>query len=100
MINYYLKFLEKQKKIEEENINKQKIQQRIKSKKYYWDNRESILEKNKSKKIYRSEYFKEWYQKNKLNNNKSNNNKSNKLNNSKLYNNKIKEKPNFTITFN
>jgi len=96
MINYYLKFLEKQKKIKEENINKQ----RIRSKQYYWDNREVILEKNRVKKIYRSEYFKEWYQKNKLNNNKSNNNKSNKLNNSKVYNNKIKEKPNFTITFN
>jgi len=98
MINYYLKFLEKQKKIKEENINKQKNKQRIRSKQYYWDNRESILEKNRVKKVYRSEYFKEWYQKNKLNNNKSN--KSNKLNNSKLYNNKIKEKPNFTINFN
>ena len=84
--------MKNKKKIKEENINKQ----RIRSKKYYWNNREAILEKHRVKRVHRSEYFKEWYQKNKLNKLNNNNNNLNNLNN----NNKIKEKPNFTITFN
>jgi len=86
-MGYYQTFLEKQNRIEEEeelkkeknrnlydkykqsrreyNIkNKERINQ--KAKEYYWKNREDILEKNKMKKLYTNNYYKEWYQKNKI----------------------------------
>jgi len=89
-MGYYQTFLEKQNRIEEElkkeknrNLydkykesrreysikNKERINQ--KAKEYYWKNREQILEKNKMKKLYTNEYYKEWYQKNKIQVNKN-----------------------------
>ena len=89
-MGYYQTFLEKQNRIEEE-LKKEKNKKlndkykesrreyciknkdiiNQKAKEYYWKNREQILEKNKIKKLYTNEYYKEWYQKNKIQVNKN-----------------------------
>ena len=82
-MGYYQSFLEKQNRIEEElkKENNKKLNNKYKEKRreyclknkdrinqkakeYYWKNRQHILEKNKMKKLYTNEYYKEWYQKN------------------------------------
>jgi hypothetical protein len=70
---HYLKY--KDKEYYKKNYEKQKEI----SRQYYWKNREAILEKNKMKKLYTNQYYKEWYQlnKNQVNQIRSNNNKPN-----------------------
>ena len=63
MENLYNKMLEKQELIKKDRYEKQKQYAR----EYYWKNREYVLERNRMKKYERSEYFKQWYEKNKKN---------------------------------
>jgi len=51
----------KDKEYYKKNYEKQKERAR----KYYWDNRNYVLERNQIKKFQTQEYYKEWYQKNK-----------------------------------
>jgi hypothetical protein len=80
MENLYNKMLEKQELIKKDRYEKQKQYAR----EYYWKNREYVLERNRMKKYERSEYFKQWYEKNKKNKKIKQQFKP-KINNNKIY---------------
>lgn len=61
-MGYYQTFIDKQKKLEQERIEKNK--QRAKD--WYWRNREYVLQRQKQNNYNNSEYYKDWYQKNKI----------------------------------
>lgn len=88
-MGYYQTFVDKQKRLEQERIEnekkeinkanyekykdrdyfkKSKEKNKIRAREWYWRNREYVLEKNKQKKLYNSEYYKDWYQKNRSSN--------------------------------
>lgn len=82
-MGYYQTFIDKQKRLEQERIENEKKEinkanyQKYKDRDYYkksnqrakdwyWRNREYVLERQKQKNYNNSEYYKDWYQKNKV----------------------------------
>jgi len=89
-MGYYQTFIEKQERIKQEiedakkdeqrkkyreNYNKYKIyenyqfykeRQKEVAKKYYYKNREYVLERQRTRKYQNSQYYKEWYKKNRI----------------------------------
>jgi hypothetical protein len=60
-MNLYKQLLEKEKK---EKENKRLIQNK-RALLYYYKNRENVLQRQRARKLYNDQYYKEWYQKNK-----------------------------------
>jgi len=77
---YYQTWLLKQAEKKNTQYEKKKDYNRKNARAYYWRHREEILEKNKMKRLYTNQYYKEWYQKNKeqLNDIRSKKNKNKK----------------------
>ena len=102
-MGYYQTFLEKQQREKNKNYEKQKQR----SREYYWNNREYVLERQRQRKQLNQEYYKQWYEKNKVELNERRNGKRNKKgikfnynsNNLtyKIYDNTKKEPPCFTL---
>jgi len=70
-------------------LEKQRLERNKKSLEYYYKNRDYILQRQRARKLYNDQYYKEWYEKNKIQLNerrKAQRNGSSKLN--KKYNNK------------
>ena len=65
MENLYQKLLDKQKLKKQENYKRNYEKQKQSSREYYWKNKEYVLERQRTKKFQTSQYYKEWYQKNK-----------------------------------
>ena len=64
MENLYQKLLDKQKLKKQENYKRNYENQKQRSREYYWKNKEYVLERQRTKKFQTSQYYKEWYQKN------------------------------------
>ena len=63
--NYYKQWYEKNKEELKEKRKAYSERQLENATKYYWKNKETILEKNSKKKIETSIYYKQWYEKKK-----------------------------------
>ena len=58
-MGYYQEFIKKEEEAKIERLRKN-------ARKYYWMNRDKILEKRKENKLYTNEYYKNWYNKNRV----------------------------------
>lgn len=80
-MGYYQTWLKKQEEKKKLQNEKNKDYNRKNAREYYWRHREEILEKNKIKRLYTNQYYKEWYEKNKEECNRIRNKKKNNNNN-------------------
>lgn len=98
-MNLYKKLLEKE-FLEKE---KKRLKQNERSLNYYYKNRDYILKRQSARKLYNDQYYKEWYQKNKVEVQERRRAKTgaekriNTKYNKKIFNNTKKEKPNFIL---
>jgi hypothetical protein len=99
-MNLYKKLLEKE-KLEKEN---KRLIQNKRALLYYYKNRDYVLQRQRARKLYNDQYYKEWYQKNKevvQERRRAKTGAIKRINSTyktkKLYDNTKKEKPNFTL---